>query len=341
MTLGYAIITPMPVPGQPGLYRLGAGGGYAPMPLPEGGFGAAPVPRPVLPKGIKLYTGSKPPKLSGFGALGDADAVRALLATADVRFGAVKQAATRVLPASIFGPIDRSVIDRIRAQVAGKGPGWYASIGAAEFAGLIHFFLSSVAYNLTLVHALMNGPDAEAQTVNAVLILTPANLILDGLSRLISTAQMTEDAITELVRRTDGAAQSIGRQLGLAGLALPPLAVIAIVFVVAVVIAYLFSQWASMQAASDAADRACAAPGATCTPGQWAEIRDQALQAASSLSIFTNLGRAIEDAGHGASSAIFWGGLLGIGALVAYGVWVTAPAAQVARGRLTARASTL
>lgn len=270
--------------------------------------------------------------------LGDVAAVQAMLARADAKFAGVKDLARRVMPESAFGPIDRGVIDRIRAQLAGKGPGWYAQIGAAELAGVVFYCLRGVAYHLSIAHALMNGPNPDAQTTIVVAMLTPAAAVLDGLERLLSTAQTAEDAMASFMRTVDGVAQKVAGQLGLqgvSGLGLPPLAVVGIVFVVAVVLYLLLSQMESMIAAGQVANQACSQPGVTCTSEQWAAIRDQALQASSTLSILPNLGRAVEQAG----SLVFWGGLLAVGAVLAYGAWITQPAATITRDRLRAQAA--
>lgn len=281
----------------------------------------------------------------GFRGLGDASAVRTLLASADAKFLDIRTRASKLLVA--YGPLDQTAIQRIKAAVAGKGPGFYASMGAAEFAGIIRYFLQGVAYNLSIVHALMNGPDPESQTTVAVMILTPARGVLDALDQLVSTAQSTESAIASVIQRIEGAARSLGIQLGgtrssgLGDLGFEPVEIVAglvAVFIVVSLLYLAFSQYESMQAASAAADSACAQPGVTCTAEQWASIRDRALQASATLSILPNLGRAIENTAASVGSTVFWGGLVAVGGLLAYGAWVAAPAASVARERLRARA---
>lgn len=278
--------------------------------------------------------------------LGDADQVRSLLAQADAKFAGIKANAEKLL--SSYGPLSLSTIGRIKNAIAGKtSGGWYAQIGAAEFSGLIRYFLQGVAYNLSIVHAMMNGPNPEAQTTIAVAILIPAAGVLDAVGRLIATAQATESAIASTLRTIEGAAQSLGVQLrglsgggGLGDLGFEPVEIAAGILVAFIALSMLylaFSQYEAMQAAADAANQACSQPGVTCTAQQWAAIRDQALQASATLTILPNLGRAVEQAG----SLVFWGGLLAVGGLLAYGAWVTAPAATTVRSQLQSKAQRL
>lgn len=278
------------------------------------------------------------------GGLGDVASVTALLTQADAKFLQIKTNATKLL--AMYGPLDTPVIARIRAAIAGKGPGVYAQMGAAEFSGVVRYFLQGVAYNLSLVHALMNGPNPEAHSIEAALILTPAMGTLAAVDRLITTAQATESAIASVIRTLEGAASSLGVQLhglsprGLGDLGFEPVEIaagIVIAFIVVSALYLAFSQYESMQAASAAADTACSQPGVSCTAEQWANIRDQALQAAATLSILPNLGHAIEQAG----SLLFWGGMAAVAAVLAYGAWVAAPAASITRERLRAGASKL
>jgi hypothetical protein len=309
--------------------------------LKEPGF---PAPRAALPRVPRSVPGQPGLYRRGMSGFGDAAAVNATLAQADAKFLQIKANASKLL--AMYGPLSTDTITRIRTAIAGKGAGgWYAQMGAAEFSGVIRFFLQGVAYNLSIVHALMNGPNPEAQTTAAVLILTPALGVLNAVDHLVTTAQATEGAIATVLRTIEGTAQSIGQRLGLQGAPAPGLgfepieiaAGIVIAFIVVSALYLAFSQYESMQSASDAADAACSRPGVTCTAEQWAAIRDQALQASAMLSILPNLGRAVENAG----SLLFWGGLAVVAAAIGYGMWVSAPAATVARQRLTARASSI
>jgi len=282
--------------------------------------------------------GYKPYKLGG---LGDVAAVNALLAQADAKFYGIKTNAAKLL--AMYGPLEAGTVARMKAAIAGQGPGVYAEMGAAEFAGLINYTLRGAAYSLSLAHALMNGPNPEAQTTLATVIVTSAFQMLGTLDSLIRGAQATETAIASAIRATGAVASSFGQRLGLAGLGRGELgfepveiaAGIVVAFVVVVLVYLLISQYESMQSAAAAADSACSQPGVTCTAERWAAIRDQALQASATLSILPNLGRAVEQVG----SLVFWGGLLAVAGVLAYGAWVAQPAATITRDRLRAGAA--
>ena len=303
---------PNPVPGQPGLF----GSLHAPL----------TVPRPVRHAPLR--------------GLGDAAAVRSMLATADSKFRALKAHAARLL--GVFGPLDRSTLDRIRAAIAGKSTGgWYAEMGAAEFSGMIRFFLQGAAYSISISHALMNGPNAEANVARATLILVPTIGLLQAVDAIVRTAQATEDAVAASIRTVEGVARSIGRRLGLAGteLGFEPIEIaagIVVAFVVVGALLLAFQQYTAMTGAADAAAAACSTPP-PCTHEEWASIHRRALDAAAQLTIIPALGQAVGQAG----SLLFWGGLLAVGGVLAYGAWVAAPSATIARQRLAARAGTL
>lgn len=305
-----------PIPGQPGLYR----NTRLPNIIGHGG----PEWRRLQMRG-----------------LGDVASVNALLVQADAKFNGIKANAAKLL--AVYGPLDQGTVARIKTAVSGRGPGFYAEMGAAEFAGLINYTLRGAAYSLSIAHALMNGENPEAQTTLATVIVTSTFQMLGTLDSLIHGAQATESAITEAIRSTGAVAQSIGQRLGLSGLrgqglGFEPVEIaagIVVAFVVVVLVYLLISQYESMQAAAEAANQACSQPGVTCTAQQWAAIRDQALQASATLSILPNLGRAVEQVG----SLVFWGGLAAVAAVLAYGAWVAHPAATIARDRLRSQAA--
>jgi hypothetical protein len=318
---------PSPIPGQPGLFGSlhAAAASTAPAYNPPKVFKLPPGWASTVPKG----------KLHGFG---DAAAVQSMLVEADTRFAAVKANAAKLL--QMYGPLELGVIQRIKNAIAGKGAGgWYAQMGAAEFAGIIRFFLSGVATSVSLVHALMNGPSPEAQVGRAVAILVPAMGVLTAVERLVSTAQATEAAIRTTIQTLEGAARSIAGRLGLGELGFEPVEIAAGVIVAFVIVSVLFlgfQQYEAMQGASEAATQACSTPP-PCTHAEWASLYQQALAAGSNLTILANLGHVIDQGG----SLLFWGGLLAVAGVLAYGAWVAAPAAATTRARLTARAQAL
>jgi len=286
--------------------------------------------------------------LDGHVVLRDIAASRASIAVADAKFNELKSRASKLL--AIYGPLDQATLDRFRAAVRGKGPGFFASMGAAEFAGLIRLFLSASAYNINIAHALLNGPDPESRETTINLLISTAMNLLAALDTLVRGAQATQDAIASVIRTAGSVAQSMslggfphGRRGGLRDLGFEPVEIVAglvVIFIVVAALAYAFTQWEAAQSAAATADAACdraAAAGSPCTAADYARIHDQALEAATRLSIIPNIGQAISSAG----SLFFWGGLAIVGAAVAYGAWVAAPAATTARERLRAGAARL
>ena len=272
--------------------------------------------------------------------LGDVAAARAMLFATNAKYVDVLFRFRRLIGTLTYGgPLPQSTFDLIRAGLAGKGGGgWYGSIGVPEFAGLLHRFLQSTAYSLSICFALMNGPHPERNLARVILILVPADGLLTALDALIRTSQATEDAIAAVVRATEGAARSIGRRLGLADLGFEPAELIVGGIVVLVIASMMFVAYQTHQAmtdASNAANAACASATPPCTHEEWASIHRRALEAASRLTVLPAIGQAIGQGG----SLLFWGGLLAVGGVLAYGAWTLAPAAIVARNRLASRAA--
>lgn len=303
--------------------------------------------------------------------LGDArqDAIHAKLADVTAQYNTTHTNATKLLAA--FGPLDETTLlnlgEAIKALKA-RDAGAIARLTGAQFAGIVRMGLAAAKGNIVRAEAITNGNLAGHEAIAEQLLVAAKNVI-DAIGSVVNNA-------TAAVGTATGYAQSVGlgrvqtqnvrplygtavtplfkglrrvetRNVQLSDLGIVIADDVAIALIVAagvlVGVALLLGVYVYIhqsQAASDAADAACArdtAAGRPCTGGQWIDYRMQAVQQQRDLSPIPDLDPLFSSA----SSLLFWGGLIAVVAGVAYVGWTAAPAAAITRERLRTSASRL
>jgi len=229
-------------------------------------------------------------------------------------------------------------VDSLKAiAVASRGLGpTIAIISVQQFTGVLRMGLAAATSNMTRARYIITGGNLAGHEDLVLSLLVAAQNVLDALGQFVSGAAVAE-----------GAAAAGARRLGLSGLgafglddATVAIIVIAGLLIAAALIVYLFSMVWQSQQANVAADAACdrdAAAGRPCTGAARESYREAAAAAAARDSPIPNL----DDLFHQAATGLLWIGGLAVAAAVGYGIWTSLPAAQIARGRLKARAEAL
>lgn len=287
--------------------------------------------------GVPAPIPGQPGLFREMGGLGSLETLGVKLTTTRAQYDAVKSRAMRMI--AVFPPLRadslKSLAESLQRLAA---TGASAQIGAAEYAGIVRFGLASAIGNIARAQALIDGgrmATAERWTMSREtlvnLLLTKAKATLDALDALSSATHSAADAIARGIR-----AVSLG-DLGQMGW--DDIIVVTVILVVAAGLLYAIFRtgWASIRA-SQSADQACAqdaAAGHPCTGGDWTRYRGEAQGQEGALSPFPDLAPLFREAG----SLLFWGGLLAVGAALAYGAWVAQPSAVIVRERLRTRAA--
>ncbi len=198
------------------------------------------------------------------------------------------------------------------------------------------------------------------QIANATFIVTTGNLVRARslmaigdaararIDKLLTAGKNTLHAFRNLldgIERANASADQVRRAVGLSGLGLAPGAIIALILaggaVIVVGSVLIYTALATQQAslvASQEADRMCAADAAAGSPCTGAR-REHYREAVRRQETESGLVPAFRDFLRDAGSTVFWGGMLAVVGVLAYGAWVSAPAARLTRDRLRERAS--
>ncbi len=255
-----------------------------------------------------------------------------------------------------------------------------ARMTGAQFAGVVRMGFAAAKGNIvraeTIVHGNLGGHEtiAEHLLVAAKNVLDAVGVIVDNATAAVGTATGYAQSVGLGLVQTQNVRPLYGLQrvqtqtvsplygykglrqvhvqtvsplygLGELGVVLADDAVMAIIIAAGVLIgvALLLGVYVYVhqsQAASDEADRACAAgaaAGQPCTSADWSAAHAAAAAAERSLSPLPNFNDLFQQAG----SLLFWGGMAAVVAAIAYAGWTAAPAAAITRERLRARASRL
>lgn len=263
----------------------------------------------------------------GDGGLGAIDDLHVRLGVLQAEYDALKaETATLIGAHPEFSSVSYEEFAR---RVAALSPGTIVRLTLGQFQQLTNATLISTTGNLVRARALLPLGDAARSRIDKLLTAGKNNLhayrnLLDG----IETANRSADYARRAV-----------------GLGVPPAVIIAgivagtvLLIAAGVGIYALLAAHHASTVASAEADRMCAldaASGSPCTGARRATYREQVRQHETQ----SGLVPALQDLFQQAGSAVFWGGMLIVGSLLAYGAWVSAPAAQITRERLRARAS--
>lgn len=284
---------------------------------PRGLSGLAPIP-------------GQPGLLAGLGSLGTVTDLQTRLDVLQSEYDSLK-AETRALVAS-HPELDAVSFQEFARRVATLAPGTVLRLTLGQFQQLTNATLIATTGNLTRARALMPLGDAMRSRIDKLLTAAKNNLhayrnLLDG------------------IEQANASADYVRRAVGLSALGVAPAVIIAgiiastivVVVTAALVYAKLSADHAST-VASQEADRMCAADaaaGTPCTGAQRARYLSDVHEAETSSGLVPDIGDAIRQVGN----TVFWGGMLVVGGLLAYGAWITAPAASITRERLRAGAS--
>ena len=273
----------------------------------------------------------------GLRGLGDLTLV-SKLADVTSSYNTTNTNATKLLAA--FGPLSADALLNLGAAIKAlksRDPETIARVTGAQFAGNVRMGLAAAKGNIIRAEGIING-GLPGHDELARQLLTAASNVIDAIGAMVNNA-------TEAIGTATGYAQSVGLGRGSLGIVIADDVAIAAIVAVGLLIgiALLLGVYVYVhqsQVVSETADQACArdaAAGHPCTGTDWVHYRTEAVTQQQNLSPIPNLDPLFQQAGN----AIFYGGLLAVAAVIGYGVWTTLPAAQVARGVLTRRASSL
>jgi len=234
-------------------------------------------------------------------------------------------------------------VDSLKAiAVASRGLGpTIAIISVQQFTGVLRMGLAAATSNMTRARYIITGGNLAGHEDLVLSLLVAAQNVLDALGQFVSGAAVAEGAAAVGARRL-GLSRPKAPSPERPSRRAPAVAIIVIagLLIAAALIVYLFSMVWQSQQANVAADAACdrdAAAGRPCTGAARESYREAAAAAAARDSPIPNL----DDLFHQAATGLLWIGGLAVAAAVGYGIWTSLPAAQIARGRLKARAEAL
>lgn len=207
----------------------------------------------------------------------------------------------------------------------------FVRLSAAQLAELLKAALSSAGRNIGMAAAMAGAPDAIARSNRAKIVK-----LVDTANNVIRVAQQIVNGIQAVASTTERAQRATG--LGITGVEIAALVAGAVVAIIGIGLLYtLIAYIAAAIDAYAAAERQCeldSAAGRPCTGTQYQQYREAALEDARRFGLVPNIGDAADRAARSVGDAIFWGSMLTVGGLLAYGAWVSAPAAREARAAL-------
>jgi hypothetical protein len=277
--------------------------------------------------GLEPVSGQPGVFLGGLRGLGAIDDLVTRLDVLQAEYDSLK-AESHALVAS-HPELDSVSFEEFVRRVASLAPGTILRLTLGQFQQLTNAMLISTIGNITRARALLPLGDTARSRIDK--LLTAGKNTLHAYRNLL-------DGIEAANARADQVRRAVG--LGVA-----PAVVIAgivagtIVLVVGGALVYaLLSSIQSSTVASQEADRMCAADaaaGTPCTGADRARYVAAVLEEQRRSGLVPDFGNAIRELG----STVFWGGMLAVVGLLAYGAWITAPAATITRERLRARAA--
>lgn len=291
-----------PVAGQPGLFR-------------RGGLGSLPTTDPLVRR----------------------------IEAAHQRYVSLKadtQAILAHFPAPLQPTTFARFVERLVLLQSGAAEVDAIRLTASQLADLLKAALSTAGQNIGMAAAMAGAAPATARKNRAKIekLVSSAENVVTAAQRLVTSLQVVQ-ANTAAAQRASG--------LGMTGaeVALVFAGVIAgtVVLIVGAVLVYsLVSYVAAALDADAAARRQCEldeAAGTPCTGSTYATYRERALEDSRRFGMVPDIRGAVEGFADSVSDTIFWGGILVVGSVLAYGAWVSAPAARETRSFLTEEAS--
>lgn len=335
---GFAPIPPfeglVAIPGQPGLFR--SEGAPARLARDPSGFEIAesrPGRRAALRETQTTMTplagcgcNSRP----GLAGLGSVESTLARARADHARYVTLKNDVQELLMR--FPTLEEGTFREVARKIVAMPGDQLVRLTAAELALMLRAGVSAAATNVGLANAIMVGPFAAANEAKAVKLLQTAERVLATLEAILRAINTTEGYAGRVARAT-GLAEPVSVGVLIAGIIAGTIVAVIAAGLLYTLLASIYSATESYAAAYQACERAAAA-GQPCTGEDWARYRAAALEEQRANGIVPN----INDLMRRGSNAIITGGFILGGALLAYGLWVTAPAASSARSALQRRA---
>ena len=284
------------------------------------------------------------PQWRALRGLGDVrqDAIVAKLASVVDAYNTTNTNATKLLAA--FGPMSAPALLSLGQAIKTlkqRDPGAIVRLTGAQFCGIVRMGLAAAKGNIARAQAIVNGNLSGHETI-AEDLLNAAERVLQGVGHIVNDST---SAIGTASSYAFGRVETRTANLSELGIVIADDVAITAIIAVGVLLSiailggiYIYIH--QSQAASENADRACAAGAASghpCTTADWTAAHDAAAAAERSLSPIPDLNPLFQQAG----SLLFWGGMAAVVAAIAYAGWTAAPAAAITRERLRAGAARL
>lgn len=232
------------------------------------------------------------------------------------------------------GPLTSAKLVDVQAKLRARSASSTIQIGDDVLSGLVRNALGSTRANLFLAKEILAGPAPERHLSTIFSLVDTAKLGLRPLRTLATSVRTVSEytsaggTSSSLVRISGFGDLGFAPPLWVAGLALAVGLVIFVVGVAVLVDTMQRSQNAeiALRVAREACDRA-ARSGAPCTPEQFQAAYEEAARVQNEISPpILGGGEPGEGIADKLGDLIFWGGILAIGSVVAYGVFATLPA---------------
>jgi hypothetical protein len=329
-----------PIPGQPGLFR--SAGDRAPVNArDESGFEIAEsrgARRTAMSQWVTTKTtlagcgcgGNARPGLQGLRSV--ATAQQRARAAWD-RYTALKSDVQQLL--SRFPTLDGATFRQIAQHISTMPQDAVVRLTSDELALLLRAGISVTAQNLGLANAILAGPFAAQNESKALKLVSTAESVLSSLEMILSAIN-TGEGYADRAARAVGLREPLTISTGALIAAIVAGSVVALVggVLLYTLMTSIYQAAESYAAAYQACERAAAA-GQPCTGEDWMRFRARAQEQQRENGIVPNIG----DLFSRGMNALIVGGFVVGAAMLAYGFWVTAPAARETRSALQRRAA--
>lgn len=249
------------------------------------------------------------------------------LRIAQTSYDQMKQAAQPFLRVPFSAASFETLAQQVVSLSAAEASSTLVQLSGQQIGLLVRGTVGEVGRSFAFVQAVATSSLAtDAQRARAANVLTNIETAIAALSTLLSAAQTAQDAI------------AAGRRVvGLSDFGVSEAAMLVVVVAGAALGLYLVIRMLvtlkNLQTAERLAREACerdAAAGRPCTGEDYVDFYTRSAREASEWGMLPDLAPILRSTG----DALFWGvAILAVG-LVAYGVWVTKPAADRVRASL-------
>jgi hypothetical protein len=250
-----------------------------------------------------------------------------------VRYGSMKSGVQALLDR--FPRIDAARYREVAQRLVQLPGDTLVRLSAEELAMFLQAGMTTVAKLLGLANAMITGPSAAHYEAKSRTLVNDANAILNAIQRILDAVN-TADGLADRARRAVGLAEPIAVSTGalVAGIIAGTIVVVVGAVLLYALLSSISTGLQTLAAAELACDRA-ATEGRPCTGEDWMRFYEAANAEARRNGAVPNIADLLQQA----MNSVVVGGFVVLGALLAYGLWVSAPAASEAREGLRRRAS--